>query len=81
LVQRKPGGRGFTEARFPLNQHKFPVVSYSAVVFTISGETHIARPDAGRTTLPSVVAVVDGKFVVGSEAHTYAGEHASDRLG
>lgn len=73
MVQRKQGGRGFTEASFPLNQHKFPVVSYSAVVFTISGEAHIAP------TLHSVVAVVDGKFVVGSEAHTYAGERRGER--
>lgn len=47
--------------------------TFSAVVFKISGEVHVAQPDAGRSTLHSVVAVVDGKFVVGREAHAHAG--------
>ena len=47
--------------------------TYSAVVFTISKEVHIAKPDANHSTLHSVVAIVEGNFVVGREAHAYAG--------
>jgi molecular chaperone DnaK (HSP70) len=47
--------------------------TYSAVVFTISNEIHIAKPDAGRSSLQSVVAVVDGSFIVGREAYAHGG--------
>ena len=48
--------------------------TFSAVVFTISGEVHIGKPDMGQTSLQSVVAVVNGKFVVGREAYANAGK-------